>query len=398
MLDLTFGEQVKIVLSRKGMTIKELAEIIESKTGKKMSRQNLTQRLGRDNFQEQDMRMIAEILECPFQLNILNEDDSIESNYNNKEEAMVLKKRQKVADKKAVKETAAEVEATVKKTESEVLEEVAETAEAVEAAVAVEPEHEAVAESVAVEPEHEAVAEPVAVEPEPEAVEEPAAAEPEFEAVAEPETAEPEFEAVAEPETADPEPEAVAEAAVAEPEVKKEEEKPKRGWFANFRRRGKEEKAAKEVQVEEEKENEKPAPAYEPEETYYAPENDMVRQEQAMDQFQDNGAYLNSLVQEASAQNNWYPQVEEAYREEVEAVETIPVDEEDLERGEINPYTGREYQTNSVRVHPKKIGYVQVYNRGIHAWEEMTEWAFLGYQEQKKAELGKAYEEPIYLD
>ena len=29
MLDLTFGEQVKIILSRKGMTIKELAETIE---------------------------------------------------------------------------------------------------------------------------------------------------------------------------------------------------------------------------------------------------------------------------------------------------------------------------------------------------------------------------------
>ena len=31
MEDLTFGEQVKVVLSRKGMTIKELAEIIEEK-------------------------------------------------------------------------------------------------------------------------------------------------------------------------------------------------------------------------------------------------------------------------------------------------------------------------------------------------------------------------------
>ena len=46
MLELTFGEQVKIILSRKGMTIKELAEKIEKQTGKKMSRQNLTQRLG----------------------------------------------------------------------------------------------------------------------------------------------------------------------------------------------------------------------------------------------------------------------------------------------------------------------------------------------------------------
>ena len=31
-----------------------------------MSRQNLTQRLGRDNFQEQDMRLIASILAARF--------------------------------------------------------------------------------------------------------------------------------------------------------------------------------------------------------------------------------------------------------------------------------------------------------------------------------------------
>ena len=36
MLDLTFGEQVKSLLSRKGMTIKELAEQIEKSTGKKI--------------------------------------------------------------------------------------------------------------------------------------------------------------------------------------------------------------------------------------------------------------------------------------------------------------------------------------------------------------------------
>ena len=100
MLELTFGEQVKIILSRKGMTIKELAEKIEKQTGKKMSRQNLTQRLGRDNFQEQDMRMIAKILDCPFQLNILDEDQSIESNYNEIEEEQILKKRKKAEEKK----------------------------------------------------------------------------------------------------------------------------------------------------------------------------------------------------------------------------------------------------------------------------------------------------------
>lgn len=61
-MELTFGEQMKIILGRKGMSIKELAELMEQQTGKPMSRQNLTQRLNRDNFQEQDMRILAGIL------------------------------------------------------------------------------------------------------------------------------------------------------------------------------------------------------------------------------------------------------------------------------------------------------------------------------------------------
>ena len=65
MLELTFGEQVKIVLNRKDMTIKQLAEMIEERTGKKMSRQNLTQRLARDNFQEQDMRFNCIYIRVP---------------------------------------------------------------------------------------------------------------------------------------------------------------------------------------------------------------------------------------------------------------------------------------------------------------------------------------------
>lgn len=78
--------------------------------------------------------------------------------------------------------------------------------------------------------------------------------------------------------------------------------------------------------------------------------------------------------------------------------EEIDEDAEDLTKGELNPYTNHEYETNSVRMHPKRIGYVQVYDRRDHAWTDMTEWAFLGYQERKKALLGKDYEPPIYLD
>lgn len=181
---LTFGEQVKIVLSRKGMTIKELAERVEAHTGKNMSRQNMTQRLSRDNFQEQDMRVIAEILGCNFQLSIL------------------------------------------------------------------EP---------------------------------------------------------------------------AEPLVEVAEDTKAEGM---------------------------------PEASRSVP-------------FQSYKGFRPGKVEK---------------KEEPEVV------------GEINPYTGKEYKTNSVRMHPNRIGYVQVYDREVHGWKEMTEWAFLGFQERQKAQLGKDYEPPVYLD
>lgn len=63
-MDLTFGEQIKVLLNREHMTIKEFAELVEARTGTPCSRQNLTQKLKRDNFQEQDMRTLAAVLGC----------------------------------------------------------------------------------------------------------------------------------------------------------------------------------------------------------------------------------------------------------------------------------------------------------------------------------------------
>ena len=55
MEDLTFGEQVKIILGRKGMTIKELAEIIEAQTGKKIvSRLNAEQALAAKEIEQDE--------------------------------------------------------------------------------------------------------------------------------------------------------------------------------------------------------------------------------------------------------------------------------------------------------------------------------------------------------
>ncbi len=61
-MELSFGEQIKILLKRNHMTIQDLANLYETKTGVKMTRQNLSQRLKRDNFSEQDMHTLAAIL------------------------------------------------------------------------------------------------------------------------------------------------------------------------------------------------------------------------------------------------------------------------------------------------------------------------------------------------
>ncbi len=81
-----------------------------------------------------------------------------------------------------------------------------------------------------------------------------------------------------------------------------------------------------------------------------------------------------------------------------EAARQAEEEPEDIAVGDVNPYTGHEYLSNTVRMHPERIGYVQVYDRGEHKWTDMTQWAFLGYQDRKKALLGKDYEPPIYLD
>jgi transcriptional regulator with XRE-family HTH domain len=61
-MNFSFGEQIKIILKRNNMTIQELADLYESQTGSKMTRQNLSQRLRRDNFPEQDMHILAGLL------------------------------------------------------------------------------------------------------------------------------------------------------------------------------------------------------------------------------------------------------------------------------------------------------------------------------------------------
>ena len=456
MLELTFGEQVKIILSRKGMTIKELAEKIEKQTGKKMSRQNLTQRLGRDNFQEQDMRMIAKILECPFYLDILEEhEDRTEKPVKeqkaaepeqkaaparaeerditigelvdiHKELDAIEKKKSKKKAKKVVEENPEYVQETifdffVNEPAAEPEELVTEEPEAAaEPEVAVEPEaaaepqeavEETAVEESAYEPEPEdgqveeptveieeeslyEETEPVYEEAEPEYAEEPAyeEAEPEYEEEPAYEEAEPEYEeeSVTEPEVEEPE--------VAEPEPKKTEpEKKAHGWRAFFGIHKKHEEP-----VKEEKEEEKPEIQYHEFDYSEDGESGELAEEFLPDEPEKAETYA-AETETAAYENaeqlntNYDAGYQNRYAQENEE-DLFTSTEEDLEKGELNPYTGHEYESNSVRMHPNRIGYVQVYDRGTHQWTDMTEWAFLGYQERKKALLGKDYEPPIYLD
>lgn len=342
MMDLTFAEQVKIILSRRGMTIKELAELIEKHTGKKMSRQNLTQRLGRDNFQEQDMRMIAGILGCPFYLNILDENISVEAEEPHRED------------------------------KENYIEEVQEPVEAVYE----EPAAEEYAEEVYEEPVAEEYAEEVYEEP---AIEEYAE-----EIYEEPAMQEESLEEILE------------EAAALERENKefehrqsenKEQEKKQdnRTVFEDGENKGKKHSWTSYLRRRKKQVEEPVKPAEEEVQTQPV-------EEEPKDMFETETI---SLEEDDAKEVNSFTEYAE---EKVKELQPEGTEEEDLEKGDINPYTGHEYQSNSVRMHPSRIGYVQVYDRGEHQWTDMTEWAFLGYQERKKVLLGKDYEPPIYLD
>ncbi len=406
MLELTFGEQVKIILSRKGMTIKELAEKIEKQTGKKMSRQNLTQRLGRDNFQEQDMRMIAKILECPFYLDILEEhEDRTEKPVKEQKEAStraeerditigelvdihkeldaIEKKKSKKKAKKVVEENPEYVQETIfdffvnEKAEEPEVEEEPEIEE--EPVYEPEPEEEQV-EEPAIEIEEE----PAYEEAEPEYAEEPVYEEAEPEYAEEPayEEAEPEYEE-----------EPVTEPEVEEPEPKKTEtEKKAHGWRAFFGIHKKHEEP-----VKEEKEEEKPEIQYHEFDYSEDGESGELAEEFLPDEPEEAETETAAYENAEQLNTNYDAGHQNRYAQENEE-DLFTSTEEDLEKGELNPYTGHEYESNSVRMHPNRIGYVQVYDRGTHQWTDMTEWAFLGYQERKKALLGKDYEPPIYLD
>lgn len=425
MQDLTFGEQVKIILGRKGMTIKQLAELIEEKTGKKMSRQNLTQRLGRDNFQEQDMRMIAEMLECPFHLSIMSAEGAgevrsiaaLERAAAARVEAVEASGHKELtAKEQAEAEYAEPEEKLIEETVPEMFEHTEEFAQNKAEAEYIEPEEPVEAEYIQteepVEAEYIQPEEPVEAEYiQPEESVEAEYIQPEKEA----DMSMPDTEGLETPgeEVSNDRDMTIGElyeiheelneleknvqAGESIEEIKKELEKPKKerrlGSF--FRRRDSQSKAEKEVSP---KENEVQTDAVgESGIGENVNQNDTDHADKAGAVVQDESVSSDAKWTEDAAEDET-AFAESGSTEDFEPVITHDDADEDTQAGDVNPYTGKEYQSNSVRMHPTRIGYVQVYDRTIHKWTDMTEWAFLGLQERKKALLGKTYEPPIYLD
>lgn len=259
-----------------------------------MSRQNLTQRLGRDNFQEQDMRLIASILGCPFQLSIMSGEITESA------AGRIRKQEVKWNEQEQPEESFSEETVETEKEEQQL------TGEERDMTIGeIYDMHEELAEL-----------EKNAVEAE---------------------------------QTED-----VREDLQEEEEYKEE---------------------LQEVPESDQEEDNSVEPEVSYTEDYDQPAEEEVE------------PYEESEVSSYETQQAEPVQEEATYEE--------PVQEE---VGDINPYTGREYESNSVRMHPKRIGYVQVYDRANHKWTDMTEWAFLGYQERKKVLLGEDYEPPIYLD
>lgn len=378
MISLTFGEQVKIVLSRKDMTIKELAEEIEARTGKKMSRQNLTQRLGRDNFQEQDMRMIADILGCTFQLSILGNADS-EKEALDEEEMPTGRELEKLTAKKERKAAREEAKKNVERdiTVGEIVDILEETT--------AEPEKEAVQMELDLDAEEHAAKETESIA-DSDTLEEDILTEEETEPYTEP--AEDDVEVSAE----DAE---QIEEELQEPEQEIEAEVVEEAGAEEIPEETSEAAYQEEAEPQEEAYQEQPAYEENQPETCQKEENPVVEEAETEDVHEEKNSPFSKLTKlitpKKEKKSSGWPQ-------DFQPIKRREDIDEDLVNGDVNPYTGHEYRTNSVRMHPHRIGYVQVYDRKDHKWTDMTEWAFLGVEERKKATMGKDYEPPIYLD
>lgn len=67
-MSLTMAEKIRVVLNRRNMTVSDLADALGQ------SRQNLSNKLSRDNFTTNELKAIAEALECDYEAFLVMRD------------------------------------------------------------------------------------------------------------------------------------------------------------------------------------------------------------------------------------------------------------------------------------------------------------------------------------
>lgn len=452
-MELSFGEQVKILLKRKNMTIKQLAEMIEEQTGMRMSRQNLTQRLTRDNFQEQDMRLVAAVLGCSVQLSLTEKsDEEIQA-------AAALRETERSVDIKKAVDHQLTIEEVIKAAGKEPMLKAAEEKAIREAEAKAYEEARAREEAKAREEEQQSREEVKPSEPDTgetpqenantaeggpkrritvrdlanraredrlrreaqlmeearrrsEIKEEESRKREELRAAEEARRMELKAVEEAHRAAAEQAAEEAQQARLAEQKAKEEREQAELAVMTE------EEKAARaeEEKLEKERIRDIARRALERTRSFTVHSSASDSSSDVPDvSFSDKAADPADagLEQAESAEiddeasvtdNDGYTEHDEEIQEDISDIDmeaddvNEPVQNEDESVGEINPWTGEEYESNVVRTHPKLVGFIQVYDRGEHKWIDMTEWAFMGFQERKKVMLGSEYEPPTYLD
>jgi len=407
-MELSFGEQVKIILKRKNMTIKQLAESIERTTGMKMSRQNLTQRLTRDNFQEKDMRMIAAVLGYTVKLSVVEgtaEDAEIEETP--RAEAKAVDIQEAVDHQMTIEEVvkAAGEESLLKEAEDKAISQVeqkvreeAESKSAAAAAGSAEPKKRVTVRDLANKArEDRLLRERRLLEEARKRAEE---SEKEERRLADLRAAEEErLRKIREAEEAKrAEAEAIYQKRLAEQKARKQEQERLDALTPKERAAKEAEDAKEQERVREIARRALAAAKNNKAETPSAVNKEEVKEEKMVvpEETREKKEPISAAEDDENAKTAPAENTEEPVEEAKETVEEQQPATEAV--GDINPRTGEEYESNMVRNHPRLMGYIQVYDRSEHKWIDMTEWAFLGFQERKKVLLGSEYEPPVYLD
>ena len=70
-MNMTAGEKIRVIMDRKGISMGAMAE------GTGQSRQNLSNKMKRDDFSEKELRKMAEVLGCTISIQFLDHEGNV---------------------------------------------------------------------------------------------------------------------------------------------------------------------------------------------------------------------------------------------------------------------------------------------------------------------------------